>query len=318
MSVAPKRGRSWVELGPPLVVGALALAATSVVYRGSVAQRERELRENFEYRVRDARIRIETRVAAYEQMLRATKGHMLTGDLNRAAFRSFVEASRVHERYPGIQGVGFSLVVPKAQKALHEATIRAEGFPEYAIRPAGERDPYTAIIFLEPLTGRNLRAFGFDMYSEPVRRAALDRAAQLDDATLSGRVTLVQETDKDVQAGFLMYLPLFTANETTKEPRKLRGWVYAPFRMNDFMSGVLGEREGDLDIDIYDGDSPTPETLMFGHDEASKGPRPGHLEAEQRLTVANHTWTLRVHPRPTLAARSGADRSPLVAASGLV
>ena len=69
---------------------------------------------------------------------------------------------RLDERFPGIQGVGFSLVVPPDQKAAHTAAIRREGFPDYAIRPDGERELYTSIIYLEPFSGRNLRAFGYD------------------------------------------------------------------------------------------------------------------------------------------------------------
>ncbi len=42
-------------------------------------------------------------------------------------------------------------------------------------------------------TGRNLRAFGFDMYSEPVRRAAMEAARDTGAAALSGKVVLVQE-----------------------------------------------------------------------------------------------------------------------------
>jgi two-component system cell cycle sensor histidine kinase/response regulator CckA len=51
----------------------------------------------------------------------------------------------------------------------------------------------TSITHIEPFTGRNLRAFGFDMYSEPVRRAAMEAARDTGAAALSGKVVLVQE-----------------------------------------------------------------------------------------------------------------------------
>jgi CHASE1-domain containing sensor protein len=34
------------------------------------------------------------------------------------------------------------------------------------------------VMYLEPFAGRNLRAFGYDMMSEPARRAALLQAAR--------------------------------------------------------------------------------------------------------------------------------------------
>jgi len=34
--------------------------------------------------------------------------------------------------------------------ARHVESIRAEGYPDYTVRPAGKRDIYMPVIFLEP------------------------------------------------------------------------------------------------------------------------------------------------------------------------
>ena len=47
------------------------------------------------------------------------------------------------------------------------------------------------------------------MHSEPVRRKAMEQARDNDVAALSGKVLLVQETDEDLQAGTLMYVPVY-------------------------------------------------------------------------------------------------------------
>ena len=52
------------------------------------------------------------------------------------------------------------------------------------------------------------------MYSEPVRREAMERARDSGLPALSGKVTLVQEFGPEVQAGFLIYLPIY-ANGVT-------------------------------------------------------------------------------------------------------
>jgi CHASE1-domain containing sensor protein len=84
------------------------------------------------------------------------------------------------------------------------------------------------------------------MYSETVRRAALNKATEENTAIISGRVKLVQETDQDVQAGFLMYMPIYrlhSKHDNIEERHEnIEGWVYAPFRMNDLMTGILGHR----------------------------------------------------------------------------
>ncbi|MCX6911510.1 MAG: CHASE domain-containing protein, partial [Verrucomicrobia bacterium] len=147
--------------------------------------------------------------------------------------------------------------------------IRREGFPNYQVKPAGDRETYSAIIYLEPFTNRNLRAFGYDMLSESVRRAALERARDQNTAALTGKVILVQETGQEVQAGTLMYLPVYRHGlpiETLEQRRAaLQGWVYSPYRMTDLMRGTLGgwdvkEKHRQLRLQIYDG-----EVLSKGH-----------------------------------------------------
>src|SRR3546814_13521456 len=119
-------------------------------------------------------------------------------------------------------------------------------FPDYRIWPEGERAIYASIIYLEPFDWRNQRAFGYDMFLAPVRRAAMERARDTGLPSLSGKVKLVQETDEAVQAGFLMYLPVYrTVSPASVADRRLElaGYVSTPFRMTDFIHGLLGDRE---------------------------------------------------------------------------
>ncbi|MBV5329743.1 MAG: CHASE domain-containing protein, partial [Chlorobium sp.] len=143
-------------------------------------------------------------------------------------------------------------------------------FPDYTVHPSGERELYSSIIYLEPFSGRNLRAFGYDMLSEPVRRAAMEQARDTHDAALSGKVVLIQENDKKVQAGALMYVPVYRKGapvETVEQRRAaIYGWVYSPYRMNDLLQGILGGNrmnEKLLHLQIYDGERQSPETLLY-------------------------------------------------------
>lgn len=60
------------------------------------------------------------------------------------------------------------------------------------------------------------------------------------------------------QSGFLIYQAIYASGRPTSTMKErqahLRGWVYAPFRMTDFLQGLLGEQERDLVIDIFDGE----------------------------------------------------------------
>jgi C4-dicarboxylate-specific signal transduction histidine kinase/ActR/RegA family two-component response regulator len=301
------------------------LAITAWMVRSAQQELERDLRAYFEYRVRDAESRIAQRMSAHEQVLRGAAGlFAASGHVERDEFRDYVSALRLEEHHPGIQGLGFSVLVPAASREAHTAAVRREGFPGYSIRPGGDREPLSSIVYLEPFGGRNLRAFGYDMFSEPVRRAAMEQARDSGQAVLSGKVTLVQETERDVQAGALMYLPIYRggARDRTLAERRadLVGWVYSPFRMTDLMHGIFGERGSDLDVEIFDGTEPSAESLMYdGDGEPLEGPRgEGSLESTHHLVIANRPWTVVVRPLPVLTERVRKDRPRAVALTGTI
>lgn len=188
-------------------------------------------------------------------------------EVSRAEWKAYVESLRIDKGFPGIQGIGFPLGVKPEDKDEHIRKIQNEGFPDYKIKPDGEREEYTAIIYLEPFTERNRQAFGYDMFSQSTRREAMKMARDSGETSISGRVTLVQEMDEDVQNGFLIYLPLYekeTPLETVVQRRlALKGFVYSPFRVNNLMKGILGANTTDIGFQLYDGDEIDESTLMY-------------------------------------------------------
>ncbi len=209
----------------------------------------------------EIRIRISNRLHAQALLLRT--GCALfeaTDTVTRHQWKMFNDHAKIEKNLPGMLGLGFSMIVPANHRQQHIQLIRGEGFPEYAIRPPGDRAVYTAIIYLEPFSGRNLRAFGFDMFSDPTRRKAMEISRDSDVVMLSGKVVLVQETNKDVQPGTLMYVPVYRKGMpvTTVSQRRaaIRGWVYSPFRMDDMMQGIFGQWDLDIEerirLQIYD------------------------------------------------------------------
>ncbi len=317
----PRLRVTWVAWA----VLAVSLSATAWGWHLARESDERVARERFQFRVNEIRQSLQDRLLAYEQVLRSGVGLFAASqEVSRKEWRSFVDNLSIQERFPGIQGIGFSLLVPAQDKDSHEQRIRREGFPGYQIRPPGTRTSYSSIIYLEPFDWRNQRAFGYDMFSEPVRNIAMSRARDSGKSAISGKVTLVQETEKDVQAGFLMYAPLYRPDSwpLTVESRRaaLVGWVYAPFRMNDFMRGLLGQKDKDVDLEIFDGAGADPQREMYDSDgsRALPGPRrqPRLLHVEA-LPVFGHAWTLEISSRPTFEAVVYSRRPFMVLLAGL-
>ncbi|MFI3219941.1 MAG: CHASE domain-containing protein, partial [Methylococcales bacterium] len=249
----------------------------------------------------EIQLKIAARLEAHEQVLLGGAALFEASPaVDRQEWHTYVDRLRLDNHFNGIQGLGFALWIPVEQLARHEATIRAEGFPDYKVHPEGEREAYSSIIFLEPFSDRNLRAFGYDMYSEPVRRAAMEQARDKNIVTLSERVTLVQESNKDVQAGSLMYVPVYKKGQPidTIEQRRaaLFGWVYSPFRMTDLLNNiVLQDNHFQAHLRIYDGQNTQAEHLLYDNSPNHSDTNPPHqhqLLVELTNNFNGTIWTL--------------------------
>ncbi|MEI7590755.1 MAG: CHASE domain-containing protein, partial [Deltaproteobacteria bacterium] len=226
---------------------------------------------------------------AHEQLLMSTAALFgVSDEVTREQWHNLVLQQKVEQHLPGVQGIGFSLIIPRDRLAQHIQEIRSQGFPDYNVKPEGDRETYTSIIYLEPFSGRNLRAFGYDMFSEPVRRLAMERARDLNAPVLSGKVMLVQETGQDVQAGTLMCVPVYRKGMSTDTIADRRaaiyGWAYSPYRMKDLMQGVLkgwdsgvGKR---IRLQIFDNEQSSADSLLY--DSKSEGEM--ETVSESRLT----------------------------------
>jgi signal transduction histidine kinase len=282
----------WLVLAGSL---ALTTAATTFV---SLTARERDA-ARFENAVQSASDRVRSRIDVYTAMLRSASALFAASDtVTPAHFRGFVDRLEVQRWYPGIQGIGWT------QRLARDLD--------------GEVDEVHAIRYLEPLDARNRAAIGFDMYSEPTRRAAMQRARDRGEPALSGRVILVQEIFGPQQPGFLLYVPVYsTGVPPATEPERraaLTGFAYAPFRAPDLFAGIFGtEAIPRVSLAVYDGDVATPAALLHASERA-----PGHVPAwssVQHVEVAGRPWTVVFESQPGFDAGStrGLVRLALVA-----
>ncbi|WP_109118392.1 CHASE domain-containing protein [Azospirillum sp. TSO22-1] len=303
------RPPSW-EAALALILGlSLAALAAWLLYQ----QADRQADARFRAQAHDLAAAIVERMENYEQILRGGVALMDAGGalVTRATWRTYVASLNVEERYPGIQGIGFAERVAPAEIAAHEITVRGEGFPDYRVQPDTPRDAYFPVVYLEPFSGRNLRAFGYDMFSEPVRRAAMERARDTGRTAASGRVRLVQETGVDEQAGFLIYLPVYDRalplESVGDRRRAIRGFVYSPFRMSDLMDPLMtGQWQDYLDVHIHDGATADSATLLYDAPAEEAGTR----QLVTAVDVFGRSWTVDVRATPGFEA-SVDQRAPV-------
>ncbi|WP_051340129.1 CHASE domain-containing protein [Azospirillum halopraeferens] len=316
------RQRLWAPAREITAVVGLSLLLTGGATWMLYAEVERLAEARFTARTRDMAATLTGRLESYEQILRGGVALMrAAGPVDRETWRTYISALRVGEHYPGIQGIGFARRVLPDELAQHEAAVRAAGHPAYRVWPDGPREVYFPIDYLEPFDWRNQRAFGFDMFSEPARRTAMARARDTGLPSATGKVTLVQETERDVQAGFLLYLPYYGTVRPLRSAEEradaIRGFVYSPFRMRDLMDDVLstGRLAEGLDVRIFDG--PTiaeTDTVLYGDPE-----RPGGAYAvETTVEAFGRVWRIDVRSTPAFDRLIDRTAPAVVLMAGLI
>jgi signal transduction histidine kinase/CheY-like chemotaxis protein len=236
-----------------------------------------------------------------------------SGKISRTDFRNFVKGSLA--RQPELQALAWDPVVEAAGREEWERRAQVEGFALFhftqekstgGTEPAAERRIYYPVYYLESLE-KNAAALGFDVGSEPRRRAALERARDTGESTATAPIRLAQESAS--QQGFIVFRPIYRGAATTTEERRvaLTGFATAVFRIGDLIEMSL--RPGP--------DNPVALTV-FDRDNGSRlyrqeGPRQFDLPAWQTsLDVAGRHWTLRFEPTPTFPG-NGADWQPWLA-----
>jgi len=312
LPISPGKWVAWLTL-------AVSLALSVVAWQMAKSSAAQEAREHFEFHTSEIKEAMYQRLLAYKEVLHGVGGFFYTAQpMTREKWRQYVAHLQVEKIYPGILGIGFAQRVPLNALAAHIRHVRAEGFTDYTVWPLGKRREYTAIVYLEPFHWRNQRAHGYDMHIDPIRRRAMAQARDYGKATVSSKIKLMQETGHDIQAGFVMYLPLYRRGaplDTVAQRRAaLWGYVYSPFRMNDLINGVLGKIERDVGIAIYDGATITPQTLMY----RDNAPRRSVLVTDEVLHFEGHRWTLRFFSLPEFDARINRQKSRLVLGAGVV
>ncbi len=311
------RDNVWALTGLVLIS---ALLVTFVLWMNTGNNLSVEREERFASQSEEIHGLIEARMAAYEQVLRGAQGLFAASpSVSREDFANYFNALSIDQYYPGMLGFAYSKLISAAELPAHVAAIRAEGFPNYDVRPAGQRDVYTSIVYIEPFGGVNLNAFGFDMYSEPVRRAAMDRAAASGVAALSGKVTLVQDVERLGVAGVLLYLPVYShgmVNDVVDGT--LLGWVYAPFSMDILMQGIRLDSLHDLELSIYDGHIMAAEGLLYSSANSDERARRAAYESVEHLTIAGQPWSVRVRSTAAFEQSNSSNTPTLVVVTGVV
>jgi len=167
------RPNSWADrllallvrfVGLVILLATLAAATASFLYNQSEeADRAARVAAQVNMRLHD-HVAVLKGVRALYQSDAAASG---------PGIRAYLAALQPQVQAPGMEGVGIAAAMRAGTPAAVEAKLRENYDRDIKVWPATDQPIGFAVVLVEPYTPRRDAALGFDMYSDPTRRAAM-------------------------------------------------------------------------------------------------------------------------------------------------
>lgn len=200
-------------------------------------------------------------------------------------FDAFAQDLQGQGNLYGSLGLGWAPLIPVDRLPFFEVALHDQGQEDFIVspRPSPGQIYSVPIVYIQPDNPRNRAVIGYDMYSDPVRRAAMNLSMQLGKPVASGMVHLKQDAATTKAAGFLIYMPVVIIQNGRKV---VKGFVYSPVRAENFLKSASELYSNHaLKIAIYD-EKVSPETLLAER----MSPGLTGLTMERQIEIGTRKW----------------------------
>ncbi|MEK7866981.1 MAG: CHASE domain-containing protein [Planctomycetota bacterium] len=280
---------------PVWAVAFITLAATVAAWLQAMdVERERRLAA-LQSRVDHLESEVRRRLSTLHGLLSGAQGLFAASKaVERDEWYHFVNRMQLPENWPDVYNFAYVAWVPRADREAWLAATRADGAPDFQVRPQGDTDAWIVVTFAEPRS-RNAAVVGYDLSTKPPSAEAVLRARDTGEVAMSQGIRLEQEPAR--QMAVMLSLPVYRndAPQGTLEQRRdaFQGCVGVAVRLGDFMTTILDEEEPGWKLRLYDGPNATKDCEIFAQ-EASAASGEAMLEGTTAIEFAGQRWTLDV------------------------
>jgi signal transduction histidine kinase len=282
---------------PPTVICLAILVATLFGWQAAKQSLGHDLRTAEDVRVTAAAQSIQSHISSYEQILRGGVGLFQGSDqVTLSDWKNYLSAFNVTDKYPGVQSIGFVQMATAGQLPDIAAFLESQGVPNFQVTPGGEAPGrvYAPVVYNQTVAVNTSPSYGYDMYSEPTRRAVMEHARDYNQTTITPRIQLMGQ-DGSRPTGFNMYEPYYGPEEpaTLDERRQdIKGYVYASFRTVVFFKDIVAElNDKVLGFQITAKGDKAPLYTSPSYASISKKHQAGFVD--RNLRVYGQTWHVR-------------------------
>lgn len=274
------------------------LGATVLGWQASRSALGQDLNEAASLRSDTAEQSLREQMVAYEQVLRGGAGlFQSSNEVTLDEWESFLEALQI-DRFSGVQYIGFVQVLDPSDLGQVHSFMKNQGIKDFKIVPeTPKRDRYASILYIHPVEPTENLPYGYDMYTEPVRRAAMFQARDSGNITMTSYVELLSSTKDSPKYGFNIFSPYYDRRMPidTKEGRQkaIKGYVYASFISDNFFEDLISDSKNRHEGYRVTTTNGSTEQIMYESSQyADIIHRSRAQQIKRRLDIYGQSWTI--------------------------
>ncbi|MBK9248192.1 MAG: PAS domain S-box protein [Ignavibacteria bacterium] len=159
--------------------------------------------------------------------------------VRRKDWTDFVQSLDDDQDLKGVEYVGFTQYIHKDKLGEHVVGEPMEGSNKYTVTPQHNLDIISEIVYVEPISGKKITEFGYDMFTNDTCRAAMERARDSHKVSITGLVIAAHDSIYSNQRRIMMFAPVYKRGlpKRTVHDRQtaLQGWVFCTINLNDLL-----------------------------------------------------------------------------------
>lgn len=298
----------WRERRRRIVVPMLlTLGLVALAFYG-VAQSERQAQQaQLQTDGQAIAKRIADRLVTHREVLASLRNFTeATPDFSFQQFELFTRITL--QGHPDIFALSFNDFISHAERPAYEQRMRSltqfgvfqvsERDREHKLVRAADRAAYVAVRYIVPLAA-NKQAVGLDIYGEPVRRDAIDRASASMGMAVTAPIQLVQ--DERRRTSVLALLPVKDASKSDPDGEALRprGFAVAVVKMEEMITIATRDHlPAGLAFQLVDVRAPAGVGVLYRSAELLAGELlpERSLGWKTALRMGDRDWELSVYP----------------------
>ena len=307
---------AWLVAVLVLVAGGIL---TGLLAWSTYSLNKQQVRQRFQLLAGERYSRIEERFQDQEQRLDGLRRFFVNSDLvTRQDFDGY--AKPLLRR---TQAYAWAPLVSRAQRPGFEQSIRDQGLPGFSIlqlnatgqmEPAGEHDDYAPVLYSQTQSPLG-SPLGYDLLAQPLRRATLERARELNGLAVSPPLQLVA-VDQAYARGVLLAAPVRRAQDASGPQDRPYGYVLAIISLRQLVADGLPVPASDnLSVRILDLSTEGQHEVLY---ESNNPPISSGLTASRLLRLADRDYQVDIRPSAAFLHANHSALGSLVILGGML